>query len=255
EAQMRVTPTLVLTANGKEVAEVQDADLSDRVDGLVQKAGAYGTVSQSYWAKSLPKLLSQETLSNNWRRQWADSWGLVYNHDWVAGETAVLTSPVTDDEISFTYQDVVPCKFNEDEPLCVRITFESDPSANTRLRLIDESDARIRMVLPPNHQDAGLVTVNGARSGELVIEATTGLPWRWSSNTREHYVFNVGEERTTEIAHHRDVEMSCDWRVAESPEGLAWRLHVCAPVRPLRQWKYSRSRRLESHRNPARDSL
>ncbi len=215
EARMRVTPTLVLNEKGTDVVEVQDADLSDRVDRLVGYAGSYGTEGQELWRENLPSLLSHDGLASGWRRHWADSWGLVYGHEWVAGETVTLTSPVTDDEISFTYQDVVPCKFNEDEPLCVRLTFESEPSPNTRLRLIDRGNARLRMALPPNHMRAGLVTVNGTRSGELVVEATTGMPWRWSSNSRDHYVFDLGEAGRAEVAHHRDVEMSCDWRVAE----------------------------------------
>lgn len=209
ELQLGLQPILTVTADGRSVAAVAGLDdLPQRHEELAALAGVYGEVGQGLWSADLQTLLSTELQEALWARSWSEGWGFAYGRTWTSGEPVELPSS-TGEPMTVTYQDVVPCKFNEAAPLCVRLTIQL-PRGNP-----STPDARLRVALPPEVDAAAQPLLQTAdRKGELVIEVATGFPWRWTLEETESHTFrHDGSDYPLIVRRKQDV--SCDWRVAE----------------------------------------
>lgn len=210
ELELGLQPTLVVAADGRSVVGVEgmagiaDANLED----LGELAAVYGSVGQQLWQAELARVLSEESLNAIWSRSWTEGWGFAYGRTWVADEP-VEVAAANGQTMTLTYKDVVPCKFNEAAPLCVRIVIDlpgglpSTPEARLRVALPPEADAAAEPVLQTTD-----------RKGELVIEVATGFPWRWTLEETESHTFRHGQTDYPLVV-RRKQDVSCDWRVAE----------------------------------------
>lgn len=204
-------PILEVSADGTAVTAVRGLDdvYAEAQRELETLAGAYNTEVQALWLDELPKVHAPEALQTGWADAWASGWGFAYGHTWVAGEPVERTA-ATGPVVQATYEDVVPCKFNEDEPLCIRLTV-AFPEAE-----ITDPDARLRAQLPPGAERTATASSRvRKRTGEVVIEAATGLPWRWTTTDVEQHVYAYGDDNETVFDLERKQDVSCDWRVAE----------------------------------------
>lgn len=210
EIELGLTPTLVVAADGRSVTEVRG--LADTWDAqgtdLLPFAGVYGTEGRALWEAELPRRLAADALAGAWRAVWADGWGFAYGRVWEAGVRVPFTA-ADGTEFTATYRDVVPCKFNEGEPLCIRLELTWPE------RAADRPDARLRVLLPPGSEREATVSDRRVlRTAELVVEAGSGLPWRWTDTEVWTNTYAWGGE-TFPFTLRDKQDVSCDWRVAE----------------------------------------
>jgi len=211
-----VTPVLQVAAGGQTLSSVQTEDaIAPHQAELSRLMTEQGTVGSRLWQEALPYLLGPEAMDAQWKALWSDGWGWAYDRTWTADEPFVWTSPVTGDQLTLTYREVVTCKFNEAEPLCIRIEMEVTPSAASSAAAARAMNARIRSGMDPVAMTAAeLQGHERTRTGELIIEAPTGLPWRWSTHTEDAFAFEH-EGSPMRMTLTEDSAVSCDWRVAE----------------------------------------
>lgn len=210
EIELGLTPTLVVAPDGRAVTEVRGLanTWDEHGSDLLPFAAFYGTEGQSLWVSELSARLAPDTLAAVWRASWADGWGFAYGRVWESGVPVSFTA-ADGTEFTATYKDVVPCKFNEGEPLCIRLELTWPERAAER------PDARLRVLLPPGAERAATVADRRVlRTAELVVEAGSGLPWRWTNTEVWSTTYAHGAEKHPFVLRDKQ-EVTCDWRVAE----------------------------------------